>query len=201
MKKPKDWLKTISAFANTAGGTLFFGIDDGKKIKGLADIQYDAEKISELIHVRITPLPFFVLTAHKLEGKDVLAVKVSAGDTTPYFYQGDGSITAYIRIGNRSVPADANRLRELVLKGKNISFDSLPTKYNHSDLSFSFFEAAYKQTTKSNITLKEYISFALCDMSGILTNAGLLFADKCPLLQARVFCTRWNGLYKGSIGS
>lgn len=26
--KPKSWLKTVSAFANTAGGTVVFGIDD-----------------------------------------------------------------------------------------------------------------------------------------------------------------------------
>ena len=27
-KKPKSWLKSVSAFANGIGGTLFFGIDD-----------------------------------------------------------------------------------------------------------------------------------------------------------------------------
>ena len=27
-KKPKSWLKSVSAFANTLGGTLFFGVDD-----------------------------------------------------------------------------------------------------------------------------------------------------------------------------
>ena len=200
IKKPKDWLKTISAFANTAGGTIYFGITDDKDIKGLNNAQYDAEKISELIHARITPLPYFVLSAFKIEGNDILAVKVSAGDTTPYFYQSDGTVTAYIRIGNRSVPADSNRLRELVLKGKNLSFDSLPTEFSKSELTFSFFEAAYKKVTKSDIKPKEYISFGLCNQDGILTNAGLLFADDCPLLQARVFCTHWNGLYKGSVG-
>lgn len=27
-KKSKSWLKSVSAFANTLGGTLFFGVDD-----------------------------------------------------------------------------------------------------------------------------------------------------------------------------
>lgn len=27
-RKPKSWLKSVSAFANGIGGTLFFGIDD-----------------------------------------------------------------------------------------------------------------------------------------------------------------------------
>ena len=26
--KPKSWLKSVSAFANTVGGTIVFGIDD-----------------------------------------------------------------------------------------------------------------------------------------------------------------------------
>ena len=37
-KKVKSWLKSVSAFANTAGGTLIFGITDGEEIVGLEDI-------------------------------------------------------------------------------------------------------------------------------------------------------------------
>jgi len=48
--------------------------------------------------------------------------------------------------------------------------------------------------------MKEYMSFGMCKPDGTLTYAGLLFADDSPLLQCRVFCTRWNGLTKGSIG-
>lgn len=29
-KKVKSWLKSVSAFANTAGGTIIFGITDGE---------------------------------------------------------------------------------------------------------------------------------------------------------------------------
>ena len=48
---------------------------------------------------------------------------------------------------------------------------------------------------------KHYRSFGLVDNKGILTYAGLLMADECPLRQSRVFCTRWNGKTKagGSI--
>ncbi len=48
-KKPKSWLKSISAFANGVGGRLFFGVDDNKNIVGLSDVQNDAELISRLI--------------------------------------------------------------------------------------------------------------------------------------------------------
>ena len=43
VKKPKSWLKSVSAFANTAGGTLFFGVDNSHNVVGLTDPQKDAE--------------------------------------------------------------------------------------------------------------------------------------------------------------
>ena len=37
-KKPKSWLKSVSAFANGLGGYLFFGIDNDCIVKGLGDV-------------------------------------------------------------------------------------------------------------------------------------------------------------------
>ena len=34
-KKPKSWLKSVSAFANGLGGSLFFGIDNNGVVKVL----------------------------------------------------------------------------------------------------------------------------------------------------------------------
>lgn len=78
-KKPKSWLKSVSAFANGLGGTLFFGIDDGRNAIGLADAQGDAEAISRLIKERITPYPNFVLTPERESGKDLRGKLTHAG--------------------------------------------------------------------------------------------------------------------------
>ena len=43
----KSWLKSVSAFANGIGGTLFFGIDNDKSVVGLTDVQGDAETIND----------------------------------------------------------------------------------------------------------------------------------------------------------
>ncbi len=49
-KDPSSWLKSVSAFANTEGGKLLFGVaDDGSPV-GLADAQGDAEALSEAGH-------------------------------------------------------------------------------------------------------------------------------------------------------
>ena len=34
-KKPKSWMKSVSAFANGSGGSLFFGIDNDGIVRGL----------------------------------------------------------------------------------------------------------------------------------------------------------------------
>ena len=85
------------------------------------------------------------------------------------------------------------------MRGKNLTFESRPTDFKKDDVSFKVFEAAYKKVAKKQLSLKEYISLGMCRPDGILTFAGLLFADDCPLLQARVFCTRWDGLTKSSV--
>ena len=45
-KKVKSWLKSVSAFANTDGGSLFYGVSDEREIVGLNNPQADADFIS-----------------------------------------------------------------------------------------------------------------------------------------------------------
>ena len=47
-KKPKSWLKSVSAFANGLGGSLFFGIDNDGVVKGLDDVQHVCEEVMNL---------------------------------------------------------------------------------------------------------------------------------------------------------
>lgn len=56
-KKPKSWLKSVSAFANGLGGSLFFGIDNDGIVKGLGDVQHVCEVISSKIRDYMDPLP------------------------------------------------------------------------------------------------------------------------------------------------
>ena len=56
-KKPKSWLKSISAFANGLGGSLFFGVDNDGVVKGLNDVQHVCETISSKIRDYMDPLP------------------------------------------------------------------------------------------------------------------------------------------------
>jgi ATP-dependent DNA helicase RecG len=197
VKRPKSWLKTVSAFANGLGGSFFFGVDDDGKTIGLTDVKVASEQISKLIQARISPLPEFNLKPLRLEGnKTILVLQVLRGEMPPYYYVADGNTIAYVRVGDESVPVSSQQLNELVRRGKNLTFDSMPTEYKVSDLTFTAFDAAFKRIKKLVLTEKDYISFGICKPDGTLTYAGLIFSDECPLLQSRVFCTHWDGLDK-----
>lgn len=71
-KRPKSWCKTISAFANTNGGTLLFGVADDDTIIGLPDAEADAEKISEIIKTHLEPIPDFGLQFCQRGGKKLI---------------------------------------------------------------------------------------------------------------------------------
>ena len=199
--KPRSWLKTVSAFANGIGGSIYFGVSDDRIVVGLDNPQQAAEQISEIIKVRIEPaIKNIVLEPLRVDGKEILRVQISAGMNTPYYYTGDGNKAAYYRIGNESAPAPAAVLNELLMKGLNQTFDALETKYRFSDYSYTLFEATYKQKTGNSIDKpKDYQSFNMVSSNDTLTFVGALFADQSPIYQSRVFCTRWNGLKKGGL--
>lgn len=199
LNKPKSWLKTVSAFSNGIGGTIYFGVNDERDVIGLENAQKDIEKISELIKSRIEPLAKFKITTITQNNKNVIKLEIIQGTKTPYYYVGDGNKIVYVRVGNESVNAPIYIINELIAKGEKLTFDAMTSKYNFEDLSFTLFKATYLQRTRKKLEESDFISFGLMNEQRKLSYAGVLFSDQCPLLQSRIFCTRWNGLDKTSI--
>ena len=195
-KKPKSWCKSVSAFANTFGGSLIFGISNNGEVVGLEDPEGDAEKISESIKSRLDPVPEFKLHFYKEDEKILVILEVFKGEETPYYYSADGVLEAYVRMGNESVKASSTELKRLVLRGKNTSYDSQISTYKMEDYAFSKLRERYKKWTGNSFDDKDLVSFGLMNDQGYLTNAGALIADESPVRWSRLFCTRWNGLNK-----
>lgn len=195
-KRPKSWLKSVSAFANTMGGSLFFGVDNDGAIKGLENIQHITEVISSKIRDYMDPLPEIEIIPQEMNGKYVLQIKVKEGLYTPYYYVGDGQRVAYLRNGDESLPATAEQMVRLVLKGSNRTYDSLRTNRLTKDHSFTILSNTFKERTHQDWDKKYLVSFGLVTGDGYLTNAGALFTDDCWLSQSRLYCTRWDGLEK-----
>ena len=197
-RRPKSWCKSISAFANGIGGTLVFGVTNEDEFVGMPNAEKDAELISEHIKVHLNPIPDFILSFREIDDKKFVIVEVKPGSQTPYYYEGDGQLIAYVRVGNESVPADAIKMRELVLKGSGETYDALKSKFDFSNMAFTKLKSVYKQRTGNAFEDSDYESFGIIDEDGNLTNAGALLADESPVRHSRLFCTRWNGLDKAS---
>ena len=196
-KKIGKWLKSVSAFADSEGGTLFWGVDNDMNVVGVANAQSDMEFISEKINAHLDPVPVYSLNPAKTkDGKIVIALSIPAGGQTPYYLNLDGRRVAYVRKGNESVPADSHELYNLVLKGSNRSWDSLVSNELREKHTFNTLERIYNERSGSKWEESLLESFGLVTEDGHLTHAGLLFADRCPIKQSRVYCTRWAGLAK-----
>lgn len=194
VKRPKSWLKSVSAFANGEGGTLIFGISDDDQIVGLADAKGDAERISEEVKSKLDPAPTVNLELKEADGKALVLLHVYPGQETPYYYIGDKQRIAFVRIGNESVTADRVQLKALVLKGSGRTYDSLPSNYRFEDMAFSKLKSVHYKRLQRSFEDNEFVSWGIIDENGKLTNAGALLADESPVRQSRIFCTHWNGL-------
>ena len=84
-KRPKSWLKSVSAFANGEGGTLIFGISDDDQVVGLENAELDSELISEAIKTKLDPIPSIKLEFQEFDGRKLILLYVAPGDETPYY--------------------------------------------------------------------------------------------------------------------
>ncbi|MCS7297616.1 MAG: ATP-binding protein [Bacteroidia bacterium] len=95
--------RTLSAFANTAGGSLLIGVKDNGKVCGI-----DPEQEYYMIELAATryvePAVAFSTLLHQVEEKEVLEVIVEPQHAHRPFYvkEEDGTRRAYVRVGDTS---------------------------------------------------------------------------------------------------
>lgn len=73
--------KTATAFANTNGGTIVFGIDDDQRVVG-CDIRGMADTITNILRSRCDPPPRFTTKIVRYEDKDLFLVQVADSSAT-----------------------------------------------------------------------------------------------------------------------
>lgn len=128
-KKSEKYIKSVIAFANTAGGKLVIGVDDKKRqIIGVDETSVFslmddiANTISDMCAPQIIPNIYFKTIEHKC----LVIIEIYPGQNRPYFIKslGKGAGT-YVRVSGTSRPADSVKLKELELQGSNLSYDEM----------------------------------------------------------------------------
>lgn len=165
------FLKTVSAFSNYDGGTIFFGIDDDGNVKGLPDVKQACLDIENKINDSISPQPNYTL---EIQNNDqTIKLTVKSGLQKPYLYKSK----AYKRNDTATIEVDTLEFSRLILDGKNIRFEDLPHK--DQELSFEVLHRKLKESiqieTFNQDTLK---TLSLYDNVNGYNNAAGLLADK-----------------------
>ena len=165
------FLKTVSAFSNYDGGTIFFGVDDNGNIKGLPDVKQACLDIENKINDSITPQPDYTLEVQNNDQTIKLTVK--SGLQKPYLYKSK----AYKRNDTATIEVDTLEFSRLVLDGKNIRFEELPCK--DQELSFEILHRKLKETVRiENFDKDTLKTLNLYDDVNGFNNAAGLLADK-----------------------
>lgn len=164
------FLKTVSAFSNYDGGTIYFGIDDDGNIKGLKDVKQACLDIENKINNSISPQPNYTL---EIQNNDqTIKLTVKSGIQKPYLYKSK----AFKRNDTATIEADTLELSRLILEGKNISFEELPCR--QQELSFEILHRKLKEYIQIEAFNQDTLrTLNLYDNNNGYNNAAAILAD------------------------
>ncbi|MDO5530664.1 RNA-binding domain-containing protein [Sutterella sp.] len=170
--------KTMIAFANTYGGTIYFGVDNDGKGVGVEDFDRIERTVftfarngvepdmSSLIRVKPIALP---------DGKTVAAVQVLLGDDRPYAFKNknwtNGGV--FIRVGSSSLQAERSEIM-------GMAKDLIPWEERIARFQDLTFEEARRicQTRAVPFSEANFVGYGIADTYGRFTNFGLLLSDQ-----------------------
>ncbi len=149
-------LKTIVAFANTAGGVLIIGRSPEGSVLGLEDVFKEEERLANAIADNIHPPILPELEIATVQGNDVLVVKVAHWKGPFYLKKQGVPDGVYVRLGSTSRPAGPVLLEELQRSTRFLSFDQQPMhdlSQESLDLERArgFFKGVAKEATKEKL--------------------------------------------------
>ncbi len=194
-------LKTVSAFANTAGGIILIGVDDDGTTVGVSDVGEIQEQLSNSISNRIKPQlpPEFVV--NKINGKSIISIQIEHSPA-PYYLTDKGEEKgAYIRVGNANRLAGPEIIAEIKRSNNASTFDKAPCdNVTEADLDNSLIKSIYAKRGRA-IDTSKLISIGVLTKKGrriVATNGGVLLFGLPEVREtyfsyAEVRCARFKG--------
>jgi ATP-dependent DNA helicase RecG len=190
LSNPDKIAQEIVALANTAGGTMIFGVSDQLRIEGLRNPEGVQDEIIKICREEIYPplVPLMDTIAFD-DGRRVIALDIN-GKKRPYRTK-NGKF--YLRIGDEKREATREELSELIdetrpLFYENIPIDGLSERDFDDSLLWSFVEGFDKESVGGNgyeteNLLKKDLLLAIGSRNEFLpTVAGMLLFGKNEII-------------------
>jgi ATP-dependent DNA helicase RecG len=128
LSAPDGALRTLVAFANTAGGTLLIGVEDATRhVRGVREPLDLEERLASLISDNILPRLLPDLEILPWRRTHVLAVQVHPSAARPHYLKSEGIETGvYVRVGSTNRRADRELIEELRRFSRGAAYDEEP---------------------------------------------------------------------------
>jgi len=128
LSSPRNLMKTLTAFANTAGGKIIIGVDDTThQPLGIENPLDDEERLCSMIADSISPRLVPDVELITLDNKTLLMVEVFLSGSRPHWLKAEGPEDGvYVRLGSTNRKADRELIAELHRTAQGVAFDELP---------------------------------------------------------------------------
>lgn len=194
-------LKTLIAFANTAGGILIIGRENEGDIVGVKNVLSIEERLSNVISDSISPPLFPEIEIVSVGGHSLVIVSVSRWRGPFYLNQKGEAQGTYIRLGSTNRKAGPGIIEEIKRSNTKTTFDQSPCiESTYHDLNMEQIKETFlkvgkeinKSTLKTMGLLVEYNGRLVC------SNAGIILFGKQNIREAafpssQVRCARFRG--------
>ncbi len=205
MPASSDLAKLVTAFYNTRGGVLVFGVEDGtRRPVGVANPQGIEEGVNNILRARCSLDVMPTIEFVSYQGKEFVVVTCPQGAHKPYLVSGE--TRPYIRVGSSNRRAQDEEVRRLYVEGSEGGFEALPCRNaSLSDLSEQLIADYVRRREERSgqslgLSWEEMLHSLRCLVKDgaqvVPTNAGvMLFAEDPQRLigQAEVACVRFKG--------
>ncbi len=197
------WLKTLVAFSNTKGGTLFIGVED-KTHKVVALDQKCADNVILMVHRQIKehiePLIDYSISPIVIKDSEVLRyvirVDVKVNKNLPVTLHYNGMLGIYVRNYGRTDLASQEQIRDMILMSDNTPFDTIFTDEEYKEDEYQILKK-YLSLKNVDMTDKLLISKSFMSKDKKLSRGALLFKDNCDDLRTKIIMSSWPGVDKG----
>jgi ATP-dependent DNA helicase RecG len=161
LSSPDRVIRTIVAFANTAGGTILIGVEDKtRNVVGVSDPLMEEERMANLIAHLISPQLVPEIEILPWRKTHLLAVHVYPAWSAPHYLAKLGPESGvFVRVGSSNRQADPAIIAELKRNAGVVSYDEYPVPELNTDsldfaLASSLFVDVRKITRRDLQTLK-----------------------------------------------
>lgn len=173
-------IKTIIAFANTAGGKIYIGIEDDGTVVGVNDINSAQLQLINAVNDTVKPdiTLFITYKTENINDKNIIVIEVQKGTAAPYYIASKGIRPegVFVRQGPSTVPATSTAILQMI---KNTSGDSYEEAVSvNQELTFNYMNKIFKEN-EIEINETKMKTLDIVNKDNVYTNLAVILSDQC----------------------